>query len=108
MAENLLKTALFDELNALAHDQRVMLKLTLPDVDNLYADFIAHPNVVRVVALSGGYSHEEANARLTRNNGRIASYSRALLQGLHAKQSDEAFDMMLDASIEGIFQGSST
>jgi fructose-bisphosphate aldolase class I len=107
-AENLLKTALFDELNALAHDQLVMLKLTLPEEDNLYADFIVHPNVVRVVALSGGYSHEEADARLTRNNGRIASYSRALLQGLHAQQSDEAFDMMLDASIEGIFQGSST
>ena len=107
-AENLLKTALFDELNALAHDQLVMLKLTLPEEDNLYADFIVHPNVVRVVALSGGYSHEEADARLTRNNGIIASFSRALLQGLNAQQSDEAFDTMLDASIEGIYQASST
>ena len=85
-----------------------MLKLTLPEEDNLYADFIVHPNVVRVVALSGGYSHEEADARLTRNNGIIASFSRALLQGLNAQQSDEAFDMMLDASIEGIYRASST
>jgi fructose-bisphosphate aldolase class I len=107
-AENLLKTALFDELNVLAPGQRVMLKLTLPELDNLYADFIVHPNVVRVVALSGGYSHEEADARLTRNNGIIASFPRALLQGLNAQQSDEAFDMMLDASIEGIYQASST
>ena len=107
-AENLLKTALFNELNVLAPDQLVMLKLTLPEVDNLYADLIVHPNVVRVVALSGGYSHEEADARLTRNNGIIASFSRALLEGLNAQQSDEAFDTMLDASIEGIYQASST
>ena len=107
-AENLLKTALLDELNALTPDQLVMLKLTLPEVDNLYADCLAHPNVVRVVALSGGYSHEEADVRLTRNNGTIASFSRALLEGLNEQLSDEEIDAMLGASIEGIFQASST
>ncbi len=107
-AENLLRTALLDALNALAPDQLVMLKLTLPEVDNLYADCLAHPNVVRVVALSGGYSREEANTRLARNNGVIASFSRALSEGLNAQQSDEEFDAMLDASIESIFQASST
>jgi fructose-bisphosphate aldolase class I len=107
-AENLLRTALLDALNALAPDQLVMLKLTLPEVDNLYADCLVHPNVVRVVALSGGYSREEANTRLARNNGVIASFSRALSEGLNAQQSDEEFDAMLDASIESIFQASST
>jgi fructose-bisphosphate aldolase class I len=107
-AENLLRTALLDALNALAPDQLVMLKLTLPEVDNLYADCLAHPNVVRVVALSGGYLREEANTRLARNNGVIASFSRALSEGLNAQQSDEEFDAMLDASIESIFQASST
>ena len=107
-AENLLKTALLDELNALTPDQLVMLKLTLPEVDNLYADCLAHPNVARVVALSGGYSHEEADVRLTRNNGTIASFSRALLEGLNEQLSDEEIDAMLGASIEGIFQASST
>jgi fructose-bisphosphate aldolase class I len=107
-AENLLRTALLDALNALAPDQLVMLKLTLPEVDNLYADCLAHPNVVRVVALSGGYSREEANIRLARNNGVIASFSRALSEGLNAQQSDEEFDAMLDATIESIFQASST
>jgi fructose-bisphosphate aldolase class I len=107
-AENLLRTAVLNELNALAPDQLVMLKLTLPEVDNLYADCLAHPNVVRVVALSGGYSREEANTRLARNNGVIASFSRALSEGLNAQQSDEEFDAMLDASIESIFQASST
>lgn len=107
-AEDLLRTALLDELNALAPDQLVMLKLTLPEVDNHHADCIAHPNVVRVVALSGGYSREEANARLARNNGLIASFSRALSEGLNAQQSDDEFDAMLDAAIESIFQASST
>jgi fructose-bisphosphate aldolase class I len=107
-AESLLRTALLDALNALAPDQLVMLKLTLPEVDNLYADCLAHPNVVRVVALSGGYSREEANTRLARNNGVIASFSRALSEGLNAQQSDEEFDAMLDATIESIFQASST
>lgn len=107
-AEDLLRTALLDELNALAPEQLVMLKLTLPEVDNLYADCIAHPNIVRVVALSGGYSREEANTRLARNNGMVASFSRALSEGLKAQQSEEEFDAMLDASIESIFQASST
>jgi fructose-bisphosphate aldolase class I len=107
-AEDLLRTALVDELNALAADQLVMLKLTLPEVENHYANCIAHPNVVRVVALSGGYSREEANTRLARNNGMVASFSRALSQGLNAQQSDEEFNTMLDASIESIFQASST
>ena len=107
-AEDLLRTALLDELNALAPDQLVMLKLTLPEVDNLYADCIAHPNIVRVVALSGGYSRKEANTRLARNNSMVASFSRALSEGLNAQQSEEEFDAMLDASIESIFQASST
>ena len=107
-AEDLLRTAVLDELNALAADQLVMLKLTLPEANNHYADCIAHPNVVRVVALSGGYSREEANARLARNNGLIASFSRALAEGLNAQQSDDEFNRMLDASIESIFQASST
>jgi fructose-bisphosphate aldolase class I len=107
-AEDLLKTVLLDELNVLAPDQLVMLKLTPPEVDNHYADCIAHPNIVRVVALSGGYSREEANARLARNNGLIASFSRALSEGLNAQQSDDEFNAMLDASIESIFQASST
>jgi len=107
-AEDLLRTALLDELNALAADQLVMLKLTLPEADNHYVDCIAHPNIVRVVALSGGYSREEANARLARNNGMVASFSRALSEGLNAQQSGEEFDAMLDASIESICQASST
>ena len=107
-AEDLLKPALLDALNALAPDQLVMLKLTLPEVDNHYADCIAHPNVVRVVALSGGYSREEANTRLARHNGMVASFSRALSEGLSAQQSDDEFDAMMDSSIESIFQASST
>ncbi len=107
-AENLLKKAILKELNMLSPDELVMLKITLPEVDNLYTDFLAHPNVVRVVALSGGYSREEANARLTRNNGIIASFSRALAEGLSAQQSDEKFDTMFDSSIDSIFQASST
>jgi fructose-bisphosphate aldolase class I len=107
-AEDLLRTAVLDELNALAPDQLVMLKLTLPEVDNHYTDCIAHPNVVRVVALSGGYSREEANARLARNNGLIASFSRALSEGLSAQQPDDEFNAILDAAIESIFQASLT
>ena len=107
-AEDLLRTAVLDELNALAPDQLVMLKLTLPEVDNHYANCIAHSNVVRVVALSGGYSREEANTRLARNNGMVASFSRALSEGLNAQQSGDEFNAVLDASIESIFQASST
>ncbi|MGI9263522.1 MAG: fructose bisphosphate aldolase [Gammaproteobacteria bacterium] len=107
-AEEMLKTAMLGELNALAPDQLVMLKLTLPEKDNLYVECIEHPNIVRVVALSGGYSREEANSRLASNNGMVASFSRALSEGLKAQQSDEEFNAMLDASIESIFQASST
>ena len=107
-AEDLLKTAIMDELNSLAADQIVMLKLTLPEKDNLYADCIAHPNVARVVALSGGYSREEANARLARQNGMVASFSRALVEGLTAQQTDAEFNTMLDASIQSIFDASNT
>jgi len=107
-AEEMLKTAMLGELNALAPDQLVMLKLTLPEKDNLYVECIEHPNILRVVALSGGYSREEANSRLTSNNGMVASFSRALSEGLTAQQTDEEFNAMLDASIESIFQASST
>jgi fructose-bisphosphate aldolase class I len=107
-AETLLRAALLEELGDLDADQLVMLKLTLPEQDNFYADCIAHPNVLKVVALSGGYTREEANTRLARNNGMVASFSRALAEGLSAQQSDDEFDALLDASIESIFQASST
>ena len=85
-----------------------MLKLTLPDVDGFYDELVAHPQVLRVVALSGGYSRDEANARLARNHGVIASFSRALTEGLSAQQSDEEFDATLDAAIASIFEASRT
>jgi fructose-bisphosphate aldolase class I len=107
-AEDLLHAAIMKQLDDLGEDELVMLKLTLPEKDNLYADCIAHPNVLRVVALSGGYSREEANARLARQNGMVASFSRALSEGLNAKQSDEEFNAMLDASIQSIFDASGT
>ncbi len=107
-AEALLKSAIMEELNSLNSDQLVMLKLTLPEEDNLYKDAVDHANVVRVVALSGGYSREEANARLSRNNGMVASFSRALAEGLAAQQSDDEFNATIDASIGSICQASST
>ena len=107
-AEDLLKAELLKSLNALDKGQLVMLKLTLPEKDNLYADCIAHPNVLKVVALSGGYSRDEANERLGRQHGVIASFSRALSEGLHAQQSETQFDAMLDESIESIFLASNT
>ncbi len=107
-AEDLLHTRIMAELNRLESSELVMLKLTLPEQDNLYSDCIAHPNVARVVALSGGYSREEANSRLTRNIGMVASFSRALAEGLTAQQSDDDFNAMLDASIDSIFQASGT
>jgi fructose-bisphosphate aldolase class I len=107
-AEDLLKAAIMAELNSLKPDQLVMLKLTLPEKDNLYGDCIAHANVVRVVALSGGYSREEANERLARQHGMVASFSRALAEGLSAQQSDAEFNAMLDASIQSIFDASKT
>lgn len=107
-AEDLLKAAMLEELDALGGDQMVMLKLTLPEQDNFYRVCIDHPNVLRVVALSGGYSREEANSRLTRNNGMVASFSRALVEGLTAQHSDDEFNGMLDASIQSIFDASKT
>ena len=107
-AEALLKAAILEKLNQLPAGQLVMLKLTLPEQDNFYADFVKHPKVLRVVALSGGYSREEANDRLRRNHGIIASFSRALAEGLSAQQSDAEFDVMLDKSIQSIFEASNT
>jgi fructose-bisphosphate aldolase class I len=105
-AEELLKAAILEKLNQLPAGQLVMLKLTLPEQDNFYADFVKHPKVLRVVALSGGYSREEANNRLRRNHGVIASFSRALAEGLSAQQSDAEFNAVLDKSIQSIFEAS--
>ena len=107
-AEKLLKAGIMQELNKLEPNQLVMLKLTLPEEDNLYKDCIEHPNVVRVVALSGGYTRVEANARLARQKGMVASFSRALAEGLTAQQSESEFNVMLDAAIAGIFAASCT
>jgi fructose-bisphosphate aldolase class I len=107
-AEALLKAGLLAGLDGIADDQPVMFKLTLPEQDGFYADLVAHPKVLKVVALSGGYSREEANDRLARNPGVIASFSRALTEGLSADQSDEEFDAMLDASIKSIYEASLT
>jgi fructose-bisphosphate aldolase, class I len=107
-AEALLKAAILEQLDGLPTGQLVMLKLTLPEVDNLYADCVAHPKVVRVVALSGGYSREEGNRRLRRNHGVVASFSRALVEGLSAQQSESEFNAELDASIQSIFEASNT
>ena len=106
-AEGLLKAAILEKLNQLPAGQLVMLKLTLPE-QGFYADFVKHPKVLRVVALSGGYSREEANNRLRRNHGVIASFSRALAEGLSAQQSDAEFNAMLDESIQSIFEASNT
>jgi fructose-bisphosphate aldolase, class I len=107
-AEELLKAAILEELNTLSVGQVVMLKLTLPEKDDLYADCVNHPKVVRVVALSGGYTREEANQRLRRNHGVVASFSRALVEGLSTQQSDTAYNALLDASIQSIFEASNT
>lgn len=107
-AEALLHDGIMDRLNGLDADHHLMLKLTLPEQDNLYADVAAHPNVVSVVALSGGYERAEANDRLSRNSGMIASFSRALTQDLNAQQSDAEFDAALDEAIESIYRASIT
>ena len=107
-AEQLLKEAILQELNQLPAGQLVMLKLTIPDQDDFYMDLIRHPKVLRVVALSGGYTREDANARLRRNHGLIASFSRALVEGLSAQQSDAEFNAMLDKYIQSIFDASNT
>jgi fructose-bisphosphate aldolase, class I len=107
-AEGLLKAALVEELDRLSADQLVMLKLTPPEEDDFYLDLVKHPNVLQVVALSGGYSRDEANARLARNHGVVASFSRALTAGLSAQQTQAEFDAVLDASIESIYRASIT
>ncbi len=107
-SEVLLKEALMAHLGQLKDDQFVMLKLTLPEQDNFYEPCVSHPQVLRVVALSGGYSREEANRRLANNHGMVASFSRALSEGLSAQQSDDEFNAMLDDSIESIVQASRT
>ena len=107
-AEEMLHEGIMKELNSLGADETVMLKLTLPEKDNLYADCVAHPNVARVVALSGGYSREEANDRLSRQNGMVASFSRALAEGLKYQQSDDEFNATLDTSIGSIFEASNS
>ena len=107
-AEVLLKAAVLDELDGIPDGQQIMLKLTLPESDGFYAELVAHPKVLRVVALSGGYSREEANARLARNEGMIASFSRALTEGLSAQQSNDEFDAALNTSVGSIFEASRT
>ncbi|MDQ2710071.1 MAG: fructose bisphosphate aldolase [Actinomycetota bacterium] len=107
-AEELLCDAIDEHLSLVPDGQQVMLKLTLPEADDFYADFVAHPKVLRVVALSGGYSRDEANEKLARNHGVIASFSRALSEGLHDSQSAEQFDTTLDSAIRGIFAASRT
>jgi fructose-bisphosphate aldolase class I len=107
-AEELLKQALLSGLEQLPGGRQVMFKLTLPETDGFYRELVEHPKVLRVVALSGGYSREEANARLSRNPGVVASFSRALTEGLTAQQSDDEFDAALDASVSSIFAASNT
>jgi len=107
-AEDQLKAALLESVNELDADQVVMLKVTLPDTDNLYHQLVEHSKVLRVVALSGGYSRDDACERLARNNGVIASFSRALTEGLTAQQSDQEFNATLDAAIAEIAKASST
>ena len=107
-AEILLKAEILDQLNSLAGEQNVMLKLTLPNETGFYAELVKHQRVVRVVALSGGYSREDANKKLAQNHGVIASFSRALTEGLSAQQSETQFNGALDAAIQAIYQASNT
>ncbi len=107
-AEVMLKDAILAQLEGQADDQPVMLKLTLPEVDGFYDELVAHPKVLKVVALSGGYSREESNRRLSRQQGMVASFSRALSEGLTAQQTSSEFDGALDASIGSIFEASCT
>jgi fructose-bisphosphate aldolase class I len=107
-AEELLKAAILQELVTLGSDQQIMLKLTLPETDGFYTELVDHPNVLRVVALSGGYTREDANERLARNKGVVASFSRALTEGLTAQQTEAEFDAALDASIASIYAASIT
>ena len=106
LAEDILKTCLLNHLNKLSDAQTVMLKLTIPTKTNLYQELVAHPRVLKVVALSGGYSRDEANQLLSQNKGVIASFSRALTEGLSAKQNDDQFDALLDSTIQSIYNAS--
>jgi fructose-bisphosphate aldolase class I len=105
-AEDILKTCLLNHLNKLSDAQTVMLKLTIPTKTNLYQELVTHPRVLKVVALSGGYSRDEANQLLSQNKGVIASFSRALTEGLSAKQNDDQFDALLDSTIQSIYNAS--
>jgi len=107
-AEELLKSAIFEALDKLRDGQLVMLKITLPEQDDLYAEFVRHPKVLRVVALSGGYTQSEADERLRRNHGVVASFSRALLDGLSVRQSGDEYNAVLETSIQRIFEASNT
>jgi fructose-bisphosphate aldolase class I len=107
-AEEFLKAAILKELDELPANQSVMLKLTLPERDNFYADCVRHPKALRVVALSGGFTRADANDRLRRNHGVVASFSRALVEGLSSQQSDPDFNVELDRSIQSIFEASNT
>ncbi|NNC55344.1 MAG: class I fructose-bisphosphate aldolase, partial [Pseudomonadales bacterium] len=106
--EGLLKAQILEQLDSMQGNQQVMLKLTLPDQANFYRDLIEHPNILRVVALSGGYTREDATRRLAENQRMIASFSRALTEGLSAKQPDEDFEKSLDSSVESIYRASIT
>ena len=107
-AEALLKVALLSELDKLSSEQKVMLKLTLPDIDNFYADGIKHKNIIKVATLSGSYTRKQANKKVTTNHNMIASFSRAITEGLCAKQSDEAFSQTLESTISHIYNASKT
>jgi fructose-bisphosphate aldolase class I len=107
-AEDLLRASITEQLDDLREDQLVMLKLTLPEVDDFYAPLVEHANILKVVALSGGYSREESNQRLAKQHGVIASFSRALTEGLTAQQTDDQFNAMLDAAIQSIYEASIT
>ncbi len=107
-AETMLKAAILEQLSKLSEGQLVMLKLTLPEQEGFYTDCVNHPNVARVVALSGGYTREVANERLAKNHGVVASFSRALAEGLSAQQTDDEFNAMLDSSIQSIYDASIT
>ena len=105
-AEEMLKTGIVERLDAVPEGRQVMLKLSIPTVDGFYSDLMTHPKVLRVVALSGGYSRDEADRLLARNPGLIASFSRALTEGLRRDQSDAEFDEILDTSIASIYAAS--
>ena len=107
-AEGILKAAVLEKLGGLSAGRQVMLKLTLPEQNDFYSDFVRHPKVVRVVALSGGYTQKEANTKLQKNHGVVASFSRALLEGLSVHQTDAEFNVVLDASVQSIYEASIT